>query len=91
MGVSKSEILGGAPLFPPSATNWTFYSFNTTLGPDVTNGATLQFNAATGAVAGSFAILEIDNVVVDTIVVPEPTAAAFLGLGFLGLLRRRRS
>ena len=87
-GVSKTEILGGAPLFPTSDTVWQEYIFNTTLGPDVSGGVTLQFNAATGAVSGSFSTLEIDNVSVD--VVPEPGSLALLGLGGLAVFRRRR-
>lgn len=87
-GTSKTEILGGAPLFPSSDTVWQEYVFNTTLGPDASGGVTLQFNAATGAVAGSFSTLEIDNVSVD--VVPEPSSLALLGLGGLAAFRRRR-
>lgn len=87
-GVSKTEILGGGPLFPASDTEWQEYVFNTTLGPDVSGGVTLQFNAATGAVAGSFSTLEIDGVSVD--VVPEPASMALMGLGGLAMLARRR-
>lgn len=61
-GVSKSEILGGGPLFPTSDTVWTFYSFDTTLGADVSGGVTLLLNATTGANIGSTSTLEIDNV-----------------------------
>ncbi len=61
-GTSKSEILGGAPLFPASATEWQFYSFTTTLGPDVSGGLTLQFGAVTGADPGNYSLLEIDDV-----------------------------
>ena len=38
-GTSKSEFLGGGPLFP---SEWTHYDFNTTFGPDVAGGVTLQ-------------------------------------------------
>jgi len=85
-GTSKTEILGGGPLFPASATEWEKFEFTTTLGPDVSGGVTVQFNAATGANAGSFSVLEIDNVVVT----PEPASLGLLGLGGLGLLTRRR-
>ncbi len=61
-GTSKAEILGGGPLFPPSATEWTFYSFIRELGDDVSGGVTLQFNAATGDVEGSTSTFEFDNV-----------------------------
>ena len=91
-GVSKSEILGGAPLFPPSATDWTFYTFTRELGPDVSNGLTLQFNAATGAAGGSTSFLEIDNVSVtaDVSAVPVPAAVWLFGSGLLGLVGMAR-
>lgn len=87
-GTSKTEILGNAPLFPASATTWQQYSFNTTLGPDVSNGLTLQFVAVTGADPGSTSTLEIDDISITA--VPEPSSLALLGLGGLAAFRRRR-
>lgn len=43
-----------------------------------------------GAVQGSFAEATIDNVVIDATLVPAPGALALLGLGGLGIARRRR-
>ena len=45
-GVSKAEIFGGAPLNPTA--DWSSYSWNTTLGPDVTGGVTLQLKSSCG-------------------------------------------
>jgi hypothetical protein len=83
-------------LFPPSATTWTYYEFIRNLGPDVSNGLTLQFNAATGAAGGSTSFLEIDNVSVtaDVSAVPVPAAVWLFGSGLLGLVgvaRRKKA
>jgi len=59
-GVSKAEILGGGPLAPADA--WTPYVFNTTLGPDVAGGVTLQLKAGCGPVEGCGADVYFDNV-----------------------------
>jgi len=88
-GTSSAEILGSAPLFPPPLSSaFQTYTFTATAGADVSGGVTLQFNAATGAIDGSFSTLAIDNVSVS--VIPEPTSAALIGLSGLGLLARRR-
>jgi hypothetical protein len=85
-GVSKSEILGGAPLFGNS--NFSSRSFTTTLGPNVTGGVTFQFAVSTGGAPGSFATGTFDNVSIT--VIPEPSSLALLGLGGLALVARRR-
>jgi PKD repeat protein len=59
-GTSKAEILGGGPLFPNST--WTTYSFDTTLGTDVSGGVTLQLKADCGANAGCVINAYFDNV-----------------------------
>jgi len=64
-GVSKAEILGGAPLFPTD--QWVDYEFTTTTGPDVSNGVTLQLAAICGAVEGCVVEAYFDDV---SIVIP---------------------
>jgi len=59
-GTSKSEILSGGPLTP--TVDWTTYSFNTTLGPDVSGGVTLQLKASCGPVEGCGVDVFFDNV-----------------------------
>ena len=88
-GVSSSEILGGAPLFATST--YSFYTFTTTLGANVSGGVTLQLAATTGAADGSTSELFIDNVVIDVATIPEPASGALVGLaGLLSIARRRR-
>ena len=88
-GVSKPEILGGGPLaLDPDPDTWKQFVFNTTTGPDVSGGLTLQFNAATGGADGSFSELFVDNISIQ--VVPVPAAVWLFGsaLGLLGWMRR---
>lgn len=94
-GVTKSELLGGAPLLPvggdPNA--WSTATFSTTIGPDVTNGLTLQLNVACGAAAGCVSDYFIDNIslTADVATVPVPAAAWLFGsalLGVIGLKKR---
>ncbi len=63
-GVSKSEILGGAPLLAinNNPDTWIHFSFMTTAGPDVSGGVTLQLTATTGAATGSVSRIYYDNV-----------------------------
>ncbi len=90
-GTSKSEILGGTPLF--LGNDYAFYSFNAITGGDVSGGVTLQLNAATGANPGSTSTFFVDNVSVSYVsAVPEPASIAMLGVaGTIALLRRRRA
>lgn len=85
-GVSSAVLLGGSPLFVGA--DWSFYSFTTTTGADVSGGVTLQFAAVTGAISGSTMQLMVDDVSVS--IVPAPGAMALLGLGGLVGARRRR-
>ena len=65
-GTSKTEILGGGPLLPTGANDWTkkwtSYSFTTTAGPDVNGGVTFQIKADCGPNKGCAVNLYIDNV-----------------------------
>ena len=64
-GVSKAEILGGGPLFPNADPNvWTTYNFSATVGPDSSNGVTLQFASVCAPVEGCNADYIIDNVII---------------------------
>jgi hypothetical protein len=88
-GVSKSEILGGAPLALNADPNvWKHFSFTTTAGPNTSGGVTLQLGATTAAIPGSFAHMWYDNASVTS--VPVPAAAWLFGsaLGLLGLRRK---
>ncbi|MEM1450753.1 MAG: hypothetical protein AAGI22_16655 [Planctomycetota bacterium] len=58
-GTSASEILGGGPL--TITDDWQNFCFTTVAGPDVSGGVSLQFVAATGGAAGSFATVFIDD------------------------------
>jgi hypothetical protein len=59
-GVSKAEIFSGGPL--ALTADWTKYTFNTTLGPDVSGGVTLQLKASCGPVEGCGVDVFFDNV-----------------------------
>jgi len=59
-GTSKAEIFTGGPLVP--TTDWATYTFNTTLGSDVSGGATLQLKASCGPVEGCGVDAYFDNV-----------------------------
>ena len=88
-GVSKSEILGGGPLFPNADSSvWTTYNFSFNVGPDSSGGITLQFNAACGADANCVSNYFVDNVSIkaDVSAVPVPAAVWLFGSGLLGLI-----
>ena len=82
-GVSKAEILGGGPLFPNADPNvWTTYNFSVTVGPDSSNGVTLQFASVCAPVDGCIADYVIDNVIITADIDapppppgPQPTSA----------------
>ncbi|TWU29824.1 PEP-CTERM sorting domain-containing protein [Bythopirellula polymerisocia] len=88
-GVSKQEIYTNAPIFPTA--DWQSFIWNTTLGPDVAGGVTLQLKASCGPVEGCGVDAYFDNVSIS--VIPEPASVALLGLAGLALVgsRRRRN
>ena len=91
-GVSSSVLLGNAPLLGGAPFGWRHFSFTSVTGSDVSGGVTVQFNAATGAFAGSTADLQVDNLVVTVTPVPAPAFASVFGLvGLAHVARRRRS
>lgn len=72
-GVSKSQILGGAPLaLDPNPQVWRHFTFTTTAGADVSGGVTLQLTATTGAASGSIAQVYYDNASVTVDRAPVP-------------------
>jgi len=86
-----NEILMAPPTFLDEA--WTTFTFNTTLGADVSGGVSLLFKADCGAAANCALTALIDNVSIDTQVIPVPAAVWLFGsaLGLLGWMRRRVS
>jgi hypothetical protein len=94
-GVSKSELLGGGPLFPNANPDvWETAVFNTTLGDNVDGGVTLQLKASCGADANCVADIYFDNASMVVNPVPVPAAVWLFGSGLIGLIgiaRRRKS
>lgn len=58
-GTSKAEIYTGGPIFPQA--DWESFTWNTTLGPDVSGGVTLQLKASCGPVEGCGVDAYFDN------------------------------
>ncbi len=88
---ASNEVL--APNAVPSNT-WQEISYTTTLGSDVDGGLSLLFKADCGASAGCTVDAFIDNVNIDTAVVPVPAAVWLFGSGLLGLIgiaRRKKA
>jgi len=69
-GTSKSEIYTDGPLFPTAG--WQSFTWNTTLGPDVSGGVTLQLKASCGPVEGCGVDAYFDNA--SMTVIPDPNA-----------------
>jgi hypothetical protein len=75
------------PYFPP-ASSWTTYtgSFTTVAGSD---HLYIEFDATTGANAGSTDQMGVDNVVVT--VAPEPMSISYIAIGLFSIWAFRRS
>ena len=88
-GGTNEIILGGAQL----TQDWQKFVINTTLGADVSGGLSLLFKADCGANPTCRLTALVDNVSIDTAVIPVPAAVWLFGsaLGLLGWVRRRRA
>lgn len=77
------------PYFP-SASSWTPYSgsFTTMAGSD---HLYIEFDATTGASAGSTDQMGIDNVMLSVTPTPEPMTSSLAAMGIFGILAFRRS
>ena len=86
--VSQGPGLIG-PLFP-SASSWTTYtgSFTTVAGSD---HLYIEFDATTGANAGSMDQMGIDNVILSPMTVPEPATLSLAAMGIFGVFAFRRN
>jgi len=87
-GASNAILVGPPTWLTPE---WQTFTFNTFLGPDAGGGVSLLFKADCGANPTCRFTALIDNVTIDTAVVPVPAAVWLFGsaLGLLGWVRRR--
>jgi hypothetical protein len=86
--IGQPTGLLGPFLVGPSDGNWHTFSGSFTTLPG-TDHLTIEFDATTGADAGSLQQMHVDNVVLS--VVPEPTALSLAVMGLLASLVIRRS
>jgi hypothetical protein len=86
-GVSKTEILGGQPLpLDPNPDVWKQFTFQTTTGPDVGGGVTLQFAAIAGGAGTSAAEMYVDDISIDVAATAVPAIALPYGMWLFGSL-----
>ena len=77
----------GSLVAPGFADGWKLIGFDSTAGVGSTSARISIWNAQTAAGGNDFAL---DNLSFQTEAVPEPASVAALGIGALGMLRRRR-
>jgi hypothetical protein len=82
----------GAIMGSFNSSTWTTWSKTYALAPgfNATSTLTIDFEFGLGAINPTGGIWEIDNIIVKTTVVPEPSTFALAGLGAAALLLRRR-
>jgi len=82
----------GAIMGSFNPTTWTTWSKTYALAPgfNATDTLTIDFEFGLGAINPTGGSWEIDNIIVKTTVVPEPSTFALAGLGAAALLIRRR-
>ena len=81
-----NQILLGPPTFLTQ--EWQTFTYNTFLSADAGGGLSLLFKADCGGTPTCRFDALIDNVTIDTAVVPAPAAVWLLGTGLLGLIGR---
>lgn len=79
-----NQILVGPPTW--LTPDWQTFTFNTNLAADAGGGASLLFKADCGANVNCRFDAIIDNVTIDTAVVPIPAAVWLFGSGLIGLI-----
>jgi hypothetical protein len=82
----------GAIMGSFNGSTWTTWSKTYSLSPgfNATDTLTIDFEFGLGAINPTSGIWEIDNITVQTTVVPEPSMFALAGLGVAALLFHRR-